>query len=166
MKIAFHGAVRQVTGSMFLLEFEEDFRLLVDCGLAVKHQFGEKSALYEQALTYKHHDHLVCNQCSKIKEFSDPKIETPLIQLNQLIGLDLPFKVLCYAEPDTTEAKVAFTSAEFIQKRHNIGSEALRDYERAMNQIIEALPKKMILVDFIMMVMMHERCLAACWNPK
>lgn len=49
--------------------------LLVDCGLAVKHQFGDKSALYEQALTYKHHDHLVCNQCSKIKEFSDPKIE-------------------------------------------------------------------------------------------
>jgi len=49
--------------------------LLVDCGLAVKHQFGDKSALYEQALTYKHHDHLVCNQCAKIKEFSDPKIE-------------------------------------------------------------------------------------------
>ena len=49
--------------------------LLVDCGLAVKHQFGDKSALYEQALTYKHHDHLVCNQCGKIKEFSDPKID-------------------------------------------------------------------------------------------
>lgn len=49
--------------------------LLVECGLAVKHQFGDKSALYEQALTYKHHDHLVCNQCHKIKEFSDPKMD-------------------------------------------------------------------------------------------
>lgn len=56
--------------------------LLVDCGLAVKHQFGDKSALYEQALTYKHHDHLVCNQCHKIKEFSDPKIE----EIKQSIG--------------------------------------------------------------------------------
>src|SRR5680860_331740 len=31
--------------------------LLVECGLAVKHQFKDKVALYEQALTYKHHDH-------------------------------------------------------------------------------------------------------------
>lgn len=49
--------------------------LLVDSGLAVKHQFKDKVALYEQALTYKHHDHHVCNQCRKIREFSDPKIK-------------------------------------------------------------------------------------------
>lgn len=49
--------------------------LLVEAGLAVKHQFKDKSALYEQAFTYKHHDHLVCNQCHKIKEFSDERIE-------------------------------------------------------------------------------------------
>jgi Fur family ferric uptake transcriptional regulator len=48
--------------------------LLVESGLAVKHQFKDKVALYEQALTYKHHDHHVCNQCRKIREFSDPKI--------------------------------------------------------------------------------------------
>lgn len=48
--------------------------LLVESGLAVKHQFKDKVALYEQALTYRHHDHHVCNQCRKIREFSDPKI--------------------------------------------------------------------------------------------
>ncbi len=48
--------------------------LLVECGLAVKHQFKDKVALYEQALTYKHHDHHVCNQCRKIREFSDQRI--------------------------------------------------------------------------------------------
>lgn len=48
--------------------------LLVECGLAVKHQFKDKVALYEQALTYKHHDHYVCNQCRKILEFSDERI--------------------------------------------------------------------------------------------
>lgn len=48
--------------------------LLVECGLAVKHQFKDKVALYEQALTYKHHDHYVCNQCRIIKEFSDKRI--------------------------------------------------------------------------------------------
>ena len=59
--------------------------LLVECGLAVKHQFGDKSALYEQALTYKHHDHLVCNQCHKIKEFSDPKMD----EIKKTIGVAL-----------------------------------------------------------------------------
>ncbi|MCL6258387.1 transcriptional repressor [Aquiflexum sp. TKW24L] len=50
--------------------------LLVECGLAVKHQFKDKVALYEQALTYKHHDHHVCNQCRKIREFSDERINS------------------------------------------------------------------------------------------
>jgi Fur family transcriptional regulator, ferric uptake regulator len=47
---------------------------LVECGRAVKHQFKDKVALYEQALTYQHHDHHVCNQCRKIREFSDERI--------------------------------------------------------------------------------------------
>lgn len=67
--------------------------LLVDCNLAVKHQFGDKSALYEQALTYKHHDHLVCNQCGKIKEFSDPKID----EIKTSIGKALDSKITSHA---------------------------------------------------------------------
>ncbi len=56
--------------------------LLVESGLAVKHQFKDKVALYEQALTYKHHDHHVCNQCRKIREFSDPKIK----EIKEIVG--------------------------------------------------------------------------------
>jgi Fur family transcriptional regulator, ferric uptake regulator len=48
--------------------------LLVESGLAVKHQFKNKVALYEQALSYTHHDHHVCNQCQRIREFSDPRL--------------------------------------------------------------------------------------------
>lgn len=32
MKLTFYGAAKQVTGSMFLLELEDDFRVLIDCG--------------------------------------------------------------------------------------------------------------------------------------
>jgi metallo-beta-lactamase family protein len=32
MKLTFWGAARQVTGSMYLLELEDDFRMLIDCG--------------------------------------------------------------------------------------------------------------------------------------
>ena len=33
MKLTFWGAARQVTGSTFLLELEEDYRILIDCGM-------------------------------------------------------------------------------------------------------------------------------------
>src|SRR5688500_4827234 len=32
MKLTFWGAARQVTGSMFLLELEDGFKILIDCG--------------------------------------------------------------------------------------------------------------------------------------
>jgi Fur family transcriptional regulator, ferric uptake regulator len=59
--------------------------LLVECGLVVKHNFKDKVTLYEAALTYEHHDHLVCNTCHKIKEFLDPAIE----QIKKRIGAEL-----------------------------------------------------------------------------
>ncbi len=33
MKLTFLGAARQVTGSMYLLELEDDYKILIDCGL-------------------------------------------------------------------------------------------------------------------------------------
>jgi uncharacterized protein (DUF302 family) len=78
--------------------------------------------------------------------FSNPEVEIPLIEQNQLIGLDLPFKVLCYAEPDTMKALIAYTSAEFIQSRHSLNPEILIDYQSSMIQIVESYPNKMISV--------------------
>lgn len=43
MRITFYGGARQVTGSMFLLELENDFNLLVECGLDLKRKTEESS---------------------------------------------------------------------------------------------------------------------------
>lgn len=32
MKLQFLGAAKQVTGSMYLLELEDDYKILIDCG--------------------------------------------------------------------------------------------------------------------------------------
>jgi Fur family ferric uptake transcriptional regulator len=67
--------------------------LLVECGLAVKHQFKDKVALYEQALTYQHHDHHVCNQCRKIREFSDERINA----IKETMGRELQSSITSHS---------------------------------------------------------------------
>lgn len=78
--------------------------------------------------------------------FSDPKVEIPLVQKNQLAGLDLPFKVLCYAEKDTTNVTVAYTSAAFIQRRHNLDPSLFEDYQEKMNAILRTYPQEIISI--------------------
>lgn len=69
MKLTFWGAARQVTGSMFLLELDNDYRVLIDCGMDMEKK-KEEDPLYEGSsfpfeastinlviLTHAHLDH-------------------------------------------------------------------------------------------------------------
>lgn len=67
MKLTFWGAARQVTGSMFLLETEDEFKVLIDCGMDMERkptppdQIGlfpfEASQVNAVLLTHAHIDH-------------------------------------------------------------------------------------------------------------
>lgn len=50
-------------------------KLLVDCGLAAAHEFGDGQTRYEGALERAHHDHLICTACGAVFEFEDQGIE-------------------------------------------------------------------------------------------
>lgn len=67
--------------------------------------------------------------------FSDPQVNTPLIQINPRVGLDLPFKILTYTEPDTSHVALAFTSSAFIAKRHGLTIIQLGAYFQSMRKI-------------------------------
>ena len=49
--------------------------LLVKSGLLREVIFGERHAHYEHVYGHEHHDHLVCNNCGKVIEFVEHKIE-------------------------------------------------------------------------------------------
>ena len=49
--------------------------LLVKSGLLREVIYGERHAHYEHAYGQEHHDHLVCNNCGKIIEFFEERIE-------------------------------------------------------------------------------------------
>lgn len=66
MKVTFLGATRQVTGSMFLLEFDNDYKILIDCGLDFdRKKTAKKKSLFTFSpkdidvliLTHAHLDH-------------------------------------------------------------------------------------------------------------
>lgn len=41
MELTFWGAARQVTGSMFLLELPDDFKILIDCGTDMRREYND-----------------------------------------------------------------------------------------------------------------------------
>jgi len=48
--------------------------LLIEASLIIKHQFGKNVAQFEKSFKFKHHEHLICQDCSNVIEFCDPRI--------------------------------------------------------------------------------------------
>ena len=67
--------------------------VLEDCGLVIKHQFGENQSIFEKAFHYRQHDHLICLDCGKILEFCDPRLQATQDLLEELY----PFKIKHHA---------------------------------------------------------------------
>lgn len=77
--------------------------------------------------------------------FSDSKINSRILQSNnQLIAIDLPFKFLAFSEPDLNEAFLAYTSAEFIQKRHSLTDSLLSEYKLKQDEILSHFSEEII----------------------
>lgn len=67
--------------------------LLVNCDLVTKHQFGKNLAQYEKSFGFKQHDHLICEDCGKVVEFCDPRIQ----QIKDMMGELLKFNVTAHS---------------------------------------------------------------------
>eukprot|EP01035_Chromulina_nebulosa_P042772 gene42772-57918_t len=50
MKLTFWGATRQVSGSMFLLEFDDEYRVLIDCGTDLERERNEETPKSEYGI--------------------------------------------------------------------------------------------------------------------
>lgn len=63
--------------------------ILLACDLITKHQFGRNLAQFEKSFAYKQHDHLICQDCAKVFEFCDPRVQ----QIQSMVGSILNFSV-------------------------------------------------------------------------
>ncbi len=105
MKLTFLGAARQVTGSMYLLELEDDYKILIDCGMDMdrsrdpkKEQMSlphsmfpfEPTQINVVLLTHAHIDHSG-NLPNLIREGYEGQIlcTAPTLPLTQLLLEDM-----------------------------------------------------------------------------
>jgi Fur family ferric uptake transcriptional regulator len=63
--------------------------LLVECNLVSQNSFGHKHLHYERIYGYDHHDHIVCEDCGKVFEFTNPKIEEQQSAVCKQMGFEI-----------------------------------------------------------------------------
>jgi uncharacterized protein (DUF302 family) len=73
--------------------------------------------------------------------FSNPEVNSRLLKINPLVGIDLPYKVLCYSEPDLSHARISYTSPEFIMRRHDLSKTDLSAFSNDLEFVINAFPE-------------------------
>ena len=85
-----HAAVKKVNPRVGYATVYRTLKLLKECGLAAERHFDDGQARYEAAEgEAQHHDHIICERCGKIVEFSSQELE----RLQERIGRFLGFVV-------------------------------------------------------------------------
>ncbi len=105
----------------------------------------EKTLKYREVVKLDHHRMAERNGAETppaiVSIFADDsRIVSELLSINQLIGIDMPFKILAYTEPNSQKASYAYTSAEFIRRRHDLKQHDLTDYKKVIDDIVAQLP--------------------------
>ncbi len=57
---------------------------------------------------------------TRVTMFGNPRLGTPLMQINQLAGLDLPQKMFAWTD-ENGQSNVAYNSAAYLSGRHDLG---------------------------------------------
>ena len=70
-------AIRKKDPQIGLATVYRTLKLLQDFGLVKAHYFGGSQTVFEaEDEPENHHDHLICDQCHRIEEFTNPQIES------------------------------------------------------------------------------------------
>ena len=76
---------------------------------------------------------------ARVVIFSDPAINTAILQQEPRAGLDLPFRVLAYAEGNAPA--VIFTAADYLERRYGLADGLpLQRYQEGVLSAVNAVP--------------------------
>jgi len=86
--------LRDSPGNISRATVYNTIELLLECDLLTKHQFGKTIAQYEKSYQSKQHDHLICEDCNKVFEFCDPRIQQIQDTAEELANLKISHHAL------------------------------------------------------------------------
>lgn len=76
---------------------------------------------------------------ARVLIFSDAAVNTSILLQEPLAGLDLPFRVLAYAEENSPA--ITYTTAAFIQRRHGLNDGPyLQRYDELLAETVSSIP--------------------------
>jgi Fur family ferric uptake transcriptional regulator len=84
-----YAAVKRVNPRVGYATVYRTLKLLKECGLAAERHFDDGQARYEPVEDAQPHDHVICERCGKIVEFSSQELE----RLQERIGRFLGFVI-------------------------------------------------------------------------
>ena len=84
--------VRKVNPRVGYATVYRTVRLLRECGLAAERHFHDGEARFENVEKTRRHDHLICERCGRIVEFSNAEIE----KLQERVARKLDFAISYY----------------------------------------------------------------------
>src|SRR6185369_13011217 len=70
-----YTAVRRVNPRVGYATVYRTLKLLKECGLAAERHFDDGQARYEPTEETAQHDHIICERCGKVVEFSSQELE-------------------------------------------------------------------------------------------
>nr|WP_216602985.1 DUF302 domain-containing protein [Ruegeria sp. HKCCD4884] len=75
---------------------------------------------------------------SSVLIFSEPEINTPVLEENVRAGLDLPFRVLSFDQDDRPQ--IVYTDSQFIKVRHDLNNtQALNSFQSKLLEFLKDL---------------------------
>jgi Fur family ferric uptake transcriptional regulator len=83
-----YAEVKKINPHVGYATIYRTLKLLKDCGLLSERHFDEGQARYEVA-GEQHHDHFICENCSKIIEFEDDALERIQETVARKLGVTL-----------------------------------------------------------------------------
>jgi uncharacterized protein (DUF302 family) len=83
---------------------------------------------------------------ARVLLFTNPTLELALLQLNPLVGIDLPLRVLAYEGVPSGDSKLIYNSYDYIQSRYNLPEQpALKnEYEKTMLAAVRGIPTQSV----------------------
>ena len=81
-----YSEVRRLNPRVGYATVYRTMKLLKECGLAEERHFADGQARFEKLEDERHHDHIICERCGRIIEFTQPQIERLQEEVAQRFG--------------------------------------------------------------------------------